>query len=132
MLLTFLYQVEASHARYFDETIYFKTREALLRHTLEATLGFVQPWGDGRISVEGKAHLDDHRRHEAEIEAEVSLRLARGVSFVVEAELQRIKDQVNLPRGEATDEEVLLQRRELGTEYEYGATVGSGSRSGRS
>jgi hypothetical protein len=33
--------------------------------------------------------------------------------------VERIKDQIHLARGGATDEEVLLRRRELGTEWRY-------------
>ena len=30
-----------------------------------------------------------------------------------------MKDQINLRAGEATDEEILLRQRELGTEFRY-------------
>jgi len=35
-----------------------------------------------------------------------------------------VKDQINLRVGEATDEEILLRQRELGTDFRYGFSFG--------
>ena len=35
-----------------------------------------------------------------------------------------MRDQLSLPRSSATDQEILLQRRELATEYQYSLSVG--------
>ena len=35
-----------------------------------------------------------------------------------------MKDQIYLPAGGATQEEILLQRRQLGTAYQYYASIG--------
>jgi hypothetical protein len=54
----------------------------------------------------------------------VSIRLARGLSFTVESVLSRLRDQLSLPKRDATEEEVLLRLRQLQSGYEYEVQVG--------
>jgi hypothetical protein len=47
------------------------------------------------------------------------LRLFRGLELNLNGALERVKDQVYLPREGATEEEILLRRKALGTDYRY-------------
>ncbi len=123
-LLGFAYVPEVSHARYFEDTVYFKRQDLIVRHSLQGFLAFVQPWGDAFLRVEGKAHVRDHRKHSVEVEGGFSIRLTRGLSVTFDVQVERTKDQINLARGDATDEEVLLRQRELGTDYQYETEIG--------
>jgi hypothetical protein len=38
--------------------------------------------------------------------------------------VSRIRNQLYLPRGEATDEEILVRQRQLATSYQYYISVG--------
>ncbi len=51
------------------------------------------------------------------------MRLVRGLQFNANGRVLRTKDQIFLPRESAADEEVLLQRRELGTDYRFSASL---------
>ena len=53
------------------------------------------------------------------------MRLFRGFSLEVEANVARIKDQIYLRAGRLTPEEILLGLRERGTDYEYERPPGS-------
>ena len=59
-----------------------------------------------------------------DLEGDVSLRIARGLSLTVEASASRIRDQLSLPRRDATPEEVLLRIRGLRTGFEVRAEFG--------
>jgi hypothetical protein len=48
-----------------------------------------------------------------------NVRLLKGFEFFVTGNYDRIRDQVYLPKGEASDEEVLVRRRQLATNYQY-------------
>jgi hypothetical protein len=48
-----------------------------------------------------------------------NVRLFKGFEFFVGGNYERIRDQIYLPKGEATDEEVLVRRRQLATGYRY-------------
>ena len=49
---------------------------------------------------------------------------SRGLSFNVEGSASRLRDQLSLPKRDATDEEVLLRLRQLQSGYEYELQVG--------
>ena len=79
--------------------------------------------------------VPDHRPHEAllleeiavgrvEVSGETSIRIARGLSFEVSASVSRIRDQITLPRRDATEEEILLRLRELQSGYSIYTSFG--------
>ena len=47
------------------------------------------------------------------------IRLFKGFSVNFFGEYSRTRDQIYLPRGEATTEEILLRQRQLFTGYQY-------------
>jgi len=54
----------------------------------------------------------------------MNIRLLRGLSVSLRGEYSRIHDQLNLPKGDASIDEILLRRKELATNYEYSFSVG--------
>ena len=53
------------------------------------------------------------------MEADVSVRVARGLSVGAELNASRIRDQISLPARGASPEEILLRLRQLRSGYEY-------------
>jgi hypothetical protein len=51
---------------------------------------------------------------------ELSFRIFKGLEFNIDARYERVRDQLSLPKGDATLEEILLERKELATDYEFG------------
>jgi hypothetical protein len=47
------------------------------------------------------------------------LRIAKGLRLYLGAQASLVHDQLGLVKGGATEEEVLLQRKELATQYQY-------------
>lgn len=109
---------------YSEETIYFKTSEFLLEQTIKATLDLIQPWGSISTSVEFSSHLHDLSKNKLDLHARVSLQLVKGLEFTVRGGYSAIHDQLSLPRSDASLDEVLLQQRELATQYEYWGSFG--------
>jgi hypothetical protein len=54
----------------------------------------------------------------------MSIRLTRGLNLDVFGSYSRIHDQLNLPVGDASLDEILLRRRELATDYDYRLSIG--------
>ena len=54
----------------------------------------------------------------------MSLRIARGLSLNFEGSVSRVRDQLSLPRRDASPEEVLLRLRELQSDYELSFDIG--------
>ncbi len=122
--LRFLYRLGYNSVRYREETIYEKTYEDLWQQALSVTLELKQKWGTVSTSLEGSNYFHDFRKNRLQLDGELSLRLIKGLNFNVYGRYSRIRDQLSLPRGEASLEEILLQRRQLETGYSYYLSVG--------
>ncbi len=122
--LRFLYAIGPTFVRYREKTIYDKTRESLLSQALSATLEIKQPWGTVSTTLQGSHYLHDLKKYRLELEGEISVRLFQGLSLTIDGGGSRIHDQLFLPAGNATLEEVLLQRRQMETTYHYYLSVG--------
>ena len=114
-----LYAVGVGSYNYFEETIYGKTEETLPLHELSLTLEQRERWGSLQARVEWSQYLHDLSKNRLELDGEVSIRIARGVSVAVQGSGSRLRDQLSLPLRGATDEEVLLRLRQLESRYEY-------------
>jgi hypothetical protein len=112
------YSIGSVHARYNEVTLYGKLQETLGRHQASATLEQRQPWGTLQAGVEWAQYLHDRSKYNVEVNGEVSLRVARGLSLNLDGSASRIRDQLSLPLRGATPEEVLLRIRELQSGYE--------------
>lgn len=121
---SFLYAIGVNHFRYIQETVFLKTEETVPIHSLTASLSVRQPWGGSFGFVEFTQFLNDLGKNRVEVFGGIDLRLFRGLSLNFNASASRVRDQINLPAGEASDEEILLRQRELSTGFEYRFSVG--------
>ncbi|HEX5217763.1 MAG TPA: hypothetical protein VFV98_20020 [Vicinamibacterales bacterium] len=103
--------------RYNEITLYGQEQETLWRHSLESVVEAEQPWGSIEAGVEFSQYLHDRSLYRVEVNGETSIRIARGLSFELSASISRVRDQITLPRRDATDEEILLRLRELQSGY---------------
>ena len=122
--LTIAYRLGLSHIQYRDTTIFGKIREVLPGHALDAAYELTQPWGSLDVSMEGSQFLHDLTKYRFSIDGGVSLRLTRGLSVRLGGEVELIHDQINIEKGDATLEELLLRRRQLATNFEINGSVG--------
>lgn len=119
-----LYTVGVRDLRYRDVTIYDRLQERRPLHTLDASFGARQPWGEANITLYGSQYLDGLKYYNAGVWGNVEVRLGRGLSFNVDGRLTRVRDQLFLPRGGQTDAEVIARQQALATNYRYFAFFG--------
>ena len=117
------YQAGVQHAEYTEVTLFDQLKETRGRHELSARLDQRQPWGSLQAGVEWSQYLHDLTKQRLEVNGEMSVRLARGLSVSFDGSASRIRDQISLPRRSATPEEVLLELRELQSGYELDFSV---------
>jgi hypothetical protein len=122
--LRLLYRIGFHFNRYEEETIYDKTRENVLGQTLSMTLEIKEPWGHISSSLTGSNLLTDFSKNRLEFWGGVSLHVFKGLAVNVSGQYSRIHDQISLPKSGATLDEILLQRKMLATNYNYGLSVG--------
>lgn len=112
------YSAGTRHARYNEETLFGKFSETHGGHELEVTLDQRQPWGSLQMSTQLTQYLHDLSKYRLEVNGELSFRIRRGLSINLDGSASRIRDQISLPRRDATPEEVLLRLRQLQSGYQ--------------
>ena len=125
-----LYKIGYGSYRYRDETIYEKTSENLWNESLSITMELNEPWGTAELSLEGSHYFHDLNKNRLVLSGELSLRIFKGLSLRIEGRYSKINDQLSLPRGEATLQEILLRRRELASGYRKSFEIGLSYRFG--
>ncbi len=118
------YYLRGMYNNYFEETIYFKTKENLFQQTLQIAVNFVQPWGTINSSVSGNSFLHDFKKYSITTRFMLSIKLIKGLSLEFSGTYSKINDQISLPKRGATKEEVLLRQRELETQYRFWGSIG--------
>ncbi|MBN1939483.1 MAG: DUF481 domain-containing protein [Candidatus Aminicenantes bacterium] len=121
--LRFQYRVGFDFVRYREETIYEKIKENLVGQSLSATLEIKEPWGSLSSSLQGSHYFHDFKKNKVDFFTELSFRIFKGLEFNVDISYERIRDQLSLPKGDASLEEILLRRKELAKDYEFGFDV---------
>jgi hypothetical protein len=122
--LRILYRIGFLRARYREETVYFKTAESLLQESLIVAYEVIRPWGNVRVQLQGSHFFHDVKFNRLELDAGLEFRVWRGLNFDINGSYARIRDQLALPAGGASYEEILLRQRQLATGYDYSFSVG--------
>jgi hypothetical protein len=118
-----LYAVGVRHQKYYEETLYLKLEETLPEHEISVTYEQREPWGSVEGRLEWTQFLNDLSKYRLEANGELSWRIVRGFSISAFARASRVRDQVSLRRRGATQEEILLELRELQSGYQYDFSV---------
>lgn len=122
--LRFLYRLGYEYARYNEETIYFKTIDRLPYHSLSISYTVKEPWGSISVTLLGSNYLYDFGKNQISIYGSISFRLIEGLSLDVSGNYSATHDQISLPKQDASTEDILLQRRELESQFDYYYSVG--------
>lgn len=121
--ITFTYQLGVSMVDYYEETIFLRTSERLANHELEASVSFEQPWGEIDAGIVGSHYFHDLSRYRGEVFGRASIRIVEGLSLNFRGSVERIQDQLSLPLGDASAEDVLLDQRELATDLSVSGSI---------
>ncbi len=128
--LRILYKLGYVYGTFRELTVYDKLRQGLFAESLSATFEIKKPWGTMEAGLEGSHYFFRPFTYKVGLNAEVSFRIWKGLSFEVDGSYSKIHDQIYLPKAGATPEEILLMLRELETDYEYYVSVGLNFRFG--
>lgn len=122
--LRFLYTLGFNAVKYREETVYDKTAQNLWQQSLAMTVDVKEKWGSISATLAGAHYFHDADKYRLNLFTNLNLQLLKGVSVFAFGGGSRIHDQIFLPKGTATLDEVLLQRRQLETGYRYFFGVG--------
>jgi hypothetical protein len=118
------YSIGAIRFKYNDTTIFNKIAETRVNQSLKLGVGFTQPWGSTSTALTASSFLDDNSKNRLELFNITDVRLFKGLSLNAFISASRVRDQLYLARGGATEQEILVRRRQLATSYSYFASLG--------
>jgi hypothetical protein len=121
---TVAYQAGLKSMKYFQITLFDKFADNLFYHALELELEMTQPWGKIDFEVEASQYLEMKDLYSLKFDIELDFRISSGLELVLNSKIESIHDQIYLPRGDATIDEILLRRRQLATTYEVEFKMG--------
>jgi hypothetical protein len=111
------YSAGVKHFRYDDTTVYFKTVETRPFQSMNIALSQKEKWGSVRFEVNGYHFLEDLGKSRLSFYSEADVRLIKGLSLNLFGDYSVLHDQIYLPKGGLSREEVLLRQSQLATTY---------------
>ncbi|MCJ7446641.1 MAG: hypothetical protein MUO72_03010 [Bacteroidales bacterium] len=123
-LVTFLYKVGLEINYYTEETDRFKTKETVPFHSLAAHMSYIQKWGSVSSTLTWNNYFFDWSYNRLRLYTITRLRIFKGVQFNISGSFSLIHDQISLPLGGASLEDILLRRKEQKTTYSYYTSIG--------
>lgn len=123
-IFTLAYHLKSNYAEYNKMTVYDKLKEWRASESIELTFILRQPWGEIENSIEASHYFYDFSKNRLSLESEASIRITKGLSVFMQFETNFIHDQLYLPVGETTREEILLKQKKLATNFEISAELG--------
>ena len=122
--LRLLYGIGYSYNNYIDTTIYNKVVENLFGQKLEIAYQVQEKWGSVNVSLEGSNYFHDFSKNKIELEGFINIRITKGLSLMVFGSVGRIHNQLSLLKGEVSEADILLELRELASEYNIDGGIG--------
>lgn len=112
------------HFDYAETTLY--GRDAETRPLLRAVIAGEsrQQWGSANASLRYTQYLHEQERYNLSFFGRTNLRITRGLSLELRGEAAKVQDQLYLPRGDVSDDEVLTRQRALATAFRLSGSVG--------
>ncbi len=114
-----LYTIGPEYYDYIDTTIFDKTQELLWKQKLSLAYEVVKKWGSIDISLNGSTYLHDFTKNNLSLSTSFSIRVFKGMSVYMLGSIGLVHDQLYLPKGGASLEEILTSQQALATQYNY-------------
>ena len=121
---TFLYGIGYTYNNYNDTTIYNKAYERLFEQSLSVGMRVQQKWGYVNFYAEVSNYLHDFKKNQVRFDGSINLRIFKGLSLNINGGVAFIHNQIELPKGNISDEDLYLRLRALETGFRYDGSVG--------
>lgn len=121
---TFTYKTGHTYNKYYETTILGKDKEGLWKESFEINLNRVEKWGELDAWLETGNYFPGFQTYYFNAGFDVSIRIAKGLSLNFRGESESIHNQIYLPEGEISEEDLLLNIRRLPTSFQYSGSVG--------
>lgn len=128
--LRLVYMAGYRYNDYEEETIYFEMEEGLYFSRFTLDFDMKTFWGTLYSNVIASHYFHDFDLNRLTVNSGFNIRITEGLSLRVSGGYSAIHDQITLVRGNLTEEDVLLRRKEIATQYDYSFSLGFSYRFG--
>ena len=118
------YRVGYRSMKYLQVTLYDRISDNLLYHAMELEWEMIQPWGKLDFEIDASQYIELKDYYSIKFDVELDFRVTSNLELVLNSKIESIHDQIFLPRGDATIDEILLRRRQLATTYDVQLKAG--------
>ena len=122
--LVISYGAGIQYNNYKDTTIFFKTEETLLMQNAAVISSFTKPWGSINVGAFYNSYLNDLSKFALSFSGSVNWNIFKGFKFGVGGSYDITRNLIQLSKEGATRDEVLLQQKQLNSQYSYFFGVG--------
>jgi len=109
---------------YTERSVYAKDSELLWQHSISFGGSLKQEWGNLNGYASFNQYLHDTTLNSLNFNLGANIRLFKGFNFNVGGNYSITRNQINIPAGDVTLEELLLQQQQLESGYNYFFNVG--------
>lgn len=122
--ITLAYKIGYNFYEYFEKTIYGFLNQKMFNQSLTLNLRYRERWGSIYSYLMASQFLDQPDQNRLSLNNNINLRIVRGLSLRISGRFQLIRDQINLPLGEASIEDLLLRQRQISTNFQNRISLG--------
>ena len=108
-----------AYNNYNDTTIFFKTKETLFVQNASIISSFTKPWGNINVGAFYNSYLHDLSKYSLSFSGSVNWNIFKGFKFAIGGSYDITHNLIQLSKQGATRDEVLLQQRQLNSQYSY-------------
>ncbi|MEM9547826.1 MAG: DUF481 domain-containing protein [Bacteroidota bacterium] len=108
---TFRYEVGGRYNDYIDTTSFFQATEFLGRHRLAIDYQLIKPWGNIYFDAGFSHFFTLPERYSININPSVDINVFKGLNFYTGIFYEITRDRINIPKGNLSVEEILLQNK---------------------
>jgi hypothetical protein len=127
---SFLYSIGPEYYNYTDTTVYDKMEEVVFRHGLRMEFEQTQQWGSIEVDMGVQQFFHNLSLYSAYINPDIELQIFKGLRVDVGGYVSLVTDRINIAKSDISDEDILLQIKQLDTNFTYFSYIGLNYRFG--
>jgi hypothetical protein len=120
----FMYKAGPKYFDYKEETIFLQMNELRFQESISLDVSFNQKWGQISGSASFGHYFHDFSKNNLSFSGYTDLRLVKGLSLNFGGYYAFQRDQLNIIKGDITNEDLLTRRRQLNSNYSFYTSFG--------
>ena len=122
--ITLGYRSGTGKRNYIEKTIYGYEKQALTSQTLSLNVRFRQKWGNISSYLNGTQFFNDGTKKRVSLRSDLDIRVFEGLAVRLSGNVNLIREQYSLAAGNTSVEDLLLQQRQIATDYRTNFSIG--------